>query len=469
VNINLSISSAPGIVDHLVLAVYAASAPATCVASHDLGTVHTAPVDYTFSGLPAGSYYVITYENSDGSVSGTIRNQFIYDPNFTNATIRPDLFITADTTSGFASGQASYVDASLVGWTYGVEWRGIGTLNPGTDYIQNNTGGWTLSPPNNVIAPGAVFVMHFQPQITTQSASSGSSATGQLFTGFKVVTADITLAAADMGKIILAQGINPTLNITMPAAASFPDNTIISILSSGGNHINAAIIFGDSGLTWLGQALTKIWLGQSEEIIITKNGSTWYVLHADGNFRTVGEILDHFVKNQLNTSFGDGQTRLRANYPRWWWWVQQLPSSQLISDTSWNFYDNVNLRYPNKGFYSTGDGSTTFRVPLLYSPGFTRGVDGSARLAGSFEPDAVGNFMANITGAAIKKSGTDTLIIALGAGSDANFSNGTNNVQDNVPFQGTQFVPGAGGGSANGTVNNETRPADIGVYKCIRT
>ena len=49
----------------------------------------------------------------------------------------------------------------------------------------------------------------------------------------------------------------------------------------------------------------------------------------------------------------------------------------------------------NKAKYTTGDGSTNFRIPLLYAYGSLKLIDDSTRIAGSLQAGQVGQFTDN--------------------------------------------------------------------------
>lgn len=70
---------------------------------------------------------------------------------------------------------------------------------------------------------------------------------------------------------------------------------------------------------------------------------------------------------ELNELLLDGSLKNRADYPRAWEKIQSLGTA-LVTDTDWNLASAVTANgqtvpYPNRGKFSTGDGSTTFRLP----------------------------------------------------------------------------------------------------------
>jgi hypothetical protein len=265
-----------------------------------------------------------------------------------------------------------------------------------------------------------------------------------------LVDVNTTLDATIIGKAVLISGTNPYLEITLPDITTVLANKVLFFLFEGGNHINAAVkCFGIQKIQWLKQNLTELIGGQSEQFGLFKwvdpNDSSiyaWRVINPDGNYKTAGEIVDIYKEtNVLNCIYANGATVSRNTYKRLWNHVQTLDSSMLVSDTDWN-----NAALNNKGKYSSGDGSTTFRLPQLYTAGFLRAVNSSVRKAGSFEVETV-KVADDVKG--VKVTGTGTVAGPV----------------DNVTTPGNQFNLLSAYDIGTGT---ETKPANFGVYKLIR-
>lgn len=79
----------------------------------------------------------------------------------------------------------------------------------------------------------------------------------------------------------------------------------------------------------------------------------------------------------------------RATYPDLWAWVQE--NAPLITEAAWQAQAAVQT---SVGAYSSGDGSTTFRLPRIVD--FVRGSDG-VRLPGTWQADAVGPLLVQTT------------------------------------------------------------------------
>jgi hypothetical protein len=416
-NINLSISPAPGITtDNLVVAIYEATAPTTLIDTIVLSAPHTSVENISFIGVNPVPHYVTIYQTPGTSDSGTIRHHFLYDPSFKDAKIRDDLFLIADTTTGFSSTSIDYTDATLEGWSFDIERRGFGTMQPTVDYLYDSSAfKWTLIPtadnPTPNIEPGEVFVLHFQPQITTTSLSTGPVPVAPLFTGNYLISGDITLDSTYLGKVGLIAGAGDSLVVSLPSLSSVADNKTLTFISSGGSHILSSLkCAGSDAINYLKDLRTEVYLAQSEWAIFFKAFNQWNLI-TEGNHKEVGQLVHSHLTAPINTIFANGQILSRVTYARLWEYVQSLDVSELVNDSDW-----TNTALNNQGRYSTGDGSTTFRVPILYTPGFLKAVDGTTRKAGSWEDNSLQSFDATI-GIAPNGFSGGTLMYARGGSS----------------------------------------------------
>ena len=461
----------------------------------------------SFTGLNNQNYIFREYLSTDTNyLQGTqIGTDIQIDAGQTsNGVTRNDLWIDS---SSITSGN-TYNDASLVGWVYWVEERGIGTLRPGIDIQYLSGGGWQFIN-GYTVQTGEEFVLHFQPQISASGNSTPSSGNpgGQIFlidSTNNPITATKTLAASDMGKIWNIQSASGgTINITLPDPSTVPDGKITAFISEGGSHIMAALI-STTQIKFCGQTISgsgnykAFYLAQGEMCQLYKIGSTWYILHENTAFKDVGKIQESLFAQELNTLLCDGNRKIRANYPRMWEYITRLANTDVIADSLWKYFDPNNLYYPNIGKFSFGDGTlttgTTFRMPLimeawdslnnLVSGGFTRGIGnpadfvdtilGSLRTAGQGQKDKVGNFMAQIEGRLIHKSGGSNEIVALGvppapvAGMANPDTTDTptagNNFTDLRTFLTSQYNTNP----SYQTSNKETSPANNAVYKFMK-
>ncbi len=134
----------------------------------------------------------------------------------------------------------------------------------------------------------------------------------------------------------------------------------------------------------------------------------------------------------------------RTTYPNLWAYAQA--SGLLITDTAWLAGATAN--------FSTGDGSTTFRLPDLRGE-FRRGWDDgrgldTSRTLGSVQAEAIGPHQHNANGLTNRNTvsgGSDQVLIKNGT------ANGLSNAVNNT-------------GTGIGT---ENRPRNVSVLVCIKT
>jgi hypothetical protein len=90
--------------------------------------------------------------------------------------MREDLFLIPGVTPGFTIGQTSYSNSALKYWSYSVELRGVGTLQPGTDINFLTDGGFEFVNGGYVIEQNIDCVLHFykySPIASTSNYTNG--------------------------------------------------------------------------------------------------------------------------------------------------------------------------------------------------------------------------------------------------------------------------------------------------------
>lgn len=446
-DINLSISAASGIVsNYLVAAVYESTSPTVAAAYQAIAAPHTAPVNISFTGLNSVVHIFILWENTTNVPGGTVRSTFIYDPSYQNksVTVRADLVLKPGATGvDPVVGSTSFVRADLVDWAYTVERRGTGSMIVGTDVAINPTG-FTLLGVGDQFNAEDIFILHFTPQVNSISPITPTSS-GKLFSDALILTANTTLDSSAQGKVHIIQSLTNKITINLPALSAIIDNRIIALVSEGGSHINASIIAnGADAFNFLNGTPQSVIMGQSEQLWIFKANGVWNIGQAQGNYKSVGEIVSSYKKTAEGCIMADGSLLSRTTYPRLWAFVQSLDAACICNDTDWN---NTVLNY--KGRFSTGDGSTTFRLPQLTTNGFLRGVDGSARMAASYQAGSVGPHTHNFY-----RPRTDT----IGTRYEANSMRGGG---DRGLWTGDAIATDVNSGA-------ETIPANVGVYFLIK-
>lgn len=173
----------------------------------------------------------------------------------------------------------------------------------------------------------------------------------------------------------------------------------------------------------------------------------------------IGAIMSFLMKSAPEgwLALDTGALVSRATYPDLWAWVQE--NAPLISETDWQTQASAQS---SVGFFSTGDGSTTFRLPRIldYVRGSTLADVGVWQEAGlpnilgaySSSKDAEG--FAGFTGAV---SGSTT----SGIGTAGHFDNGWLSAQLNFRFDASK---------SNAIYGNSTTvtPKTIKMVYCIK-
>jgi microcystin-dependent protein len=133
----------------------------------------------------------------------------------------------------------------------------------------------------------------------------------------------------------------------------------------------------------------------------------------------------------------------RATYPALWAFANA--SGNIVSDAAWS-----SAPFPS-GSFSTGDGSTTFRIPDLRGE-FVRGWDDgrgadSGRTIGSYQADALQNH-------------THEVFDRINAGAGEPTVNGVNSGGSDITRTTTNPV--------TGRTAAETRPRNVALLACIK-
>ncbi|MDI3320002.1 hypothetical protein [Pinibacter soli] len=180
------------------------------------------------------------------------------------------------------------------------------------------------------------------------------------YEGIVLQPADYTYDVADKRKLFVFNlSTNATFNL--PDVASLRVGSIVPI-NCYTTGIKALTIQCNGtqkikGGNFDGTDTSVMYMHNNEKLSLVAAGDHWEIDKADGNFFTVGESVysRRIVGNCVGTN---GTTFNRADMPRLSAYALSLGINQgIISDVIW-LTDNI-----NKGFFSTGDGATTLRLP----------------------------------------------------------------------------------------------------------
>nr|WP_199083093.1 phage tail protein [Pedobacter sp. ASV19] len=182
-----------------------------------------------------------------------------------------------------------------------------------------------------------------------------------------IVTTSVTLVKVDvLLKIVVINSNSTSIELTLPILDPTDKGLKVPIVAYGVTKQVSITSQGANDIQFGVSARQKLFMGDSESLELIWLGDKWIVLDYNGNFTEVGSP-GYGYSQKPNTVIANGALLSRADYPRLWQYVQTLGPS-LITDFLWTNTPGY------KGFFSSGDGSITFRVPDLRSM-FIRGLD----------------------------------------------------------------------------------------------
>jgi len=441
-NINLTISSAPSITDSIAVRIFKASNPLVVVDAQIFAPPHNTPQNVTFADVDPVTFIVNIYETTSLMVTGTLRQSFIYQPSYESIEIRPTEFLK------MVGGDTSYTNVDWKTWDIDIIYRvAFGPMfEPDqltwiTD-VDGDVIGFNLAA-GDEFTPDEQFTVQFYPKVQVLSPTVQSAKT---ITDEEIITVDTVLTDADAGKLLRLQGAGSAFTVSLPAISTTDTFLQYFFASDGGNHVNVTIdVDGGGNINYFGNR-TELHLAQGERAMIIYTGTDYVVLNNIDGVLRVGDILFQNDKDATvqGAIFADGSLLDRTVYRRLWEYVQQLDASLLIADATWTGSSEQH------GKFSDGDGSTTFRIPRLYSAGYLRGVEGTGitRLAGSYQADDVKAHTHTFT-----RTRTDTI--------------GTNYEANRMRSGGDRGL-WTGDTVNTGSTGGETTPKNTGIYLLMR-
>lgn len=300
---------------------------------------------------------------------------------------------------------------------------GVNTFN-GIKTIENNNYIYTMGEQSTIFTKGKyahIFTSGLQASIFTQGDESSLS----------------------------TKGNKSNITTSGDSSSIYTQNSNSHIYTSG---VNSHII---AGLTNKGTGLPAT----------IKTDKSKGRLIGDGAFIKNYDIgsIKFFLTNNVPENYirPDGSLLKRENYPELWEFANN--SGMIVADADW-----LNNTRQNWGKWSLGDGSTTFRVPLLggeflriFDNG--RGID-KDRILGSYQYDAIRNISGGIgwiTSASDCKNPNGNggaLFWGARTTNAINLSSTTTDAYTNINIDASRVVPTA----------NENRPRNIAYNAFIR-
>jgi hypothetical protein len=240
------------------------------------------------------------------------------------------------------------------------------------EYEILNSGGFKLLNGYTLGAVGERYKLTIYSLIGTGGGGGGGSTTtyASFIRGKKNVGSNTVLdPVTDINKIIQVRGSSSSYTQTLPNVGDVAANSLIVIESIVGNTAAQKIATTGGQYIYLNNVQkTEIWLHPGEIVWLFRDDDGYYVINdfAD-QYKNLARPMAAY-KAELNQLVCKGQLVSRTTYPRLWEYVNGLGAS-LVSDATWSTATATvagrTVDRPYRGCFSTGDGSTTFRLPDL--------------------------------------------------------------------------------------------------------
>lgn len=342
---------------------------------------------WSFPGLERTNYIFNMYTvDGAGNPTGTTLAYFDVVPaGIAGVLVRDDEQITVGVTPGLVAGEREILfDGGEVSpGVFRPDYRGW-NINPerltpvgrtqirGTEFVLNSgeyswntlTGRYALlqddgAGNNDVFLAGETFNIDFDPIAGTAGGSVGNA---NMDFGILYKTATYSLTSNDFGLKIIAEPVGDYMRLNLPPIGTVPSGRPVLIEVGKTEHCAVEIYTTD----------TKAYVGSfiaccGDTIRIYKFirvagiAYEWRADSADGNFRTVGQIVNTDFAAALNFLRFTGASVSVQKYARLYQFVESLPFGQVVAYADWAFGNN---RY--KYSYSDGDGfNPQFMIPDL--------------------------------------------------------------------------------------------------------
>jgi len=258
---------------------------------------------------------------------------------------------------------------SLAGKTFRLR-RGGQPLIQGEEYEILGAGGFELVKEGDILFEGERFELDvYELQAGTPGSPTPVGGAGGLITGVELITTNTALNASHWQKLLQIRADNSIITVTLPSVEDVPENTVIIAETMITNNYQCTFATtGGQYIYWQNTGKSTLYMGRGEALWLLRADDGWYVINNFGQiYEQVGKVQACY-KAGLNEVVANGALLQRSQYPRLWEWVQGIGAS-LVTDAVWNTASATvagrTVSRPYRGCFSTGDGSTTFRVPDL--------------------------------------------------------------------------------------------------------
>lgn len=233
-----------------------------------------------------------------------------------------------------------------------------------TEFEILSGGGFKLKIPGDKLQTGQRFKLTFY-------APTGATPTeaASFISGTVSITTNATInPATEVNKLIQLRGGGSAITLTLPDISTVPANTLIPVEATINNTFQAKIQTQGGQFIYLNNtSKLAIHLGIGENVWFFAGSDGWYIINDFAKIYTeIGKPYASYGA-EFNELICQGQTLSRTTYARLWEKVQTYGGS-LVSDAVWNTptgvtANGITVERPYRGCFSTGDGTTTFRLP----------------------------------------------------------------------------------------------------------
>lgn len=327
-------------------------------------------------GLDPENYYIRFYDSPDNSSLGAIVSELIVNA-LTGEYIHERRFYTVDG-SGDADpsdGDTGIQDDYLIGKNVtGVFKEGFRYYVPDVEYEFDDTAGG-ISLLNSVpVASGEVVCVELKYNVGVPSSGGG----GGLYDGeIELTGSEETLTTDDLSKRVKLLSSGGAQTVILPSLATFVtgrgyffDNTV------GGGALQVRILFDGSeklkynGFNAIDEAapmeLTEFWVSRGETLRLQKMNDNFWEVIGEYKGTNVGERFDAGFGKHPNTIPEDGRILNVADYPRLWWWINNiLPANHKFTYDVDLAYTGIHAVVNNfrRGQFCIDTSGTKFRMP----------------------------------------------------------------------------------------------------------
>lgn len=294
--------------------------------------------NFVIPGLDPDNYYIRYYDALTNSALGILVAELIVNA-LTGDVMYERRFYTVDGPGANdpVNGATSITDPYLIGKNVtGVFKEAFRYLKPTEEYIFNDTTGFINLDPNVTnasLSSGEKVSVEIKYQVPSVVAAAGGLYNGTL----TITTSTYALTGGDADKRIRLLCNGSVQQITLCSLASLAENKGFYFDNSCGGLayqvlliLNGTDVLNYNGFNNDGYSsndFTEFWVSKGEHLLIRKftvgGVSKWEVI-TDYKGVNVGEKVTVGFSNHTNILLENGQVYSASEYPRIWWWINNI-------------------------------------------------------------------------------------------------------------------------------------------------